>query len=89
MYIVKCLLQVKLSVFISYCKSLGLVLAVLLLLFFLLYQLASVASSVWLSQWTEDKILKNGSLINSTVYQKRQNLFLGIYGGLGAAQGKQ
>ena len=74
--------------FLTYAKSLGKLMSLLMLVFFVLYQLASVASSIWLSKWTEDDILKNSSLVNTTTYRQRQNLFLGIYGGLSGLQGE-
>ena len=66
----------------------GSLISTALLLFFVLYQTASVLSSIYLSKWTEDPLLKNGSLANTTAYHNRQDLFLGIYGGLNGAQGK-
>lgn len=63
-------------------------LAALLLLFFVLNQVASICSNIWLSVWTEDKLLKNLTLANTTDYLDTQYFYMGIYGGLGAAQGE-
>ena len=61
------------------------------MIFFLMYQIASVLSNLWLSAWTENDILKNETLRNESVfgniYDSTQNMYLGIYGGLGFAQG--
>ncbi len=74
----------------TYIKALGLIWSILLVLFFLLYQAASVMSNVWLSEWTEDPILKNDSIpTNSSTYVNKRDMYLGVYGGLGAMQGIQ
>ena len=79
--------QVKMAVFVAYCKALGLCNAFMVLFFFLIYQVASVYSNIWLSSWTEDNLLKNDSLYNTSKYTDRRDLYLGIYGGLGLLQG--
>ena len=75
--------------FFRYTQALGTIYVLLITFFFLLYQVASVLSSIWLSEWTEDPLLKNTSIAaNSSEYQNKQNMYLGVYGGLGGAQGK-
>lgn len=66
----------------------GVHLAALLLLFFLLNQVASIMANVGLSQWTEDALLKNLTLANTTEYTNKQYFYMGIYGALCAAQGE-
>lgn len=80
--------KVSIKVYMSYCKALGFLLAVFLLLTFLVFQAASVGSNIWLSRWTEDPYLKNSSLANTTTFTHRRDLYLGIYGALGFAQGE-
>lgn len=79
---------VRWSVFLRYTSALGSIYVLLIAFFFLLYQLASVLSSIWLSEWTEDPLLKNSSIpTNGSEYQNKQNMYLGVYGALGGAQG--
>lgn len=78
--------QVKLAVFTAYCKAMGYYLTTIMLFVFLLYQAATVVSSFWLSRWTEDKLLKNTSISNTTEYMDKQYFYLGIYGAFGVAQ---
>ena len=75
------------TVFVAYCKALGLCNAFIVLFFFLVYQAASLYSNIWLSSWTEDNLLKNDSLYNTSKYTDRRDLYLGVYGGLGLLQG--
>ena len=76
------------AVFWEYCRSLGQGNAVLLVVFFLLYQAGSVGSNVWLSQWTDDPDINNASIVNTTFYINKRNMYLGVYGGFGAIQGE-
>jgi len=59
----------------------------LLVAIFLLFGISSVLSSLWLTQWTEDPVLQNASLINSSIYLQHRDLYLGVYGGFGVLQG--
>ena len=58
-----------------------------IVLFFLIYQVASLCSNIWLSNWTEDPLLKKDSLSNTSKYTDRRDVYLGIYGSLGLLQG--
>ena len=71
-----------------YIKSLGVTLTCGMFVFFLLAQVASIFSNVWLSEWTSDPLLKNATLSNTSRFSNRQNLFLGIYGAFSGAQGR-
>jgi len=70
-----------------YFRAVGLLATCIILLLFLGYQGASIASNIWLSEWTDDPILKDRSQSNSTAYQDKNMLYLGVYGGFGVAQG--
>jgi len=59
----------------------------LLLVAFLLFGVSSVMSSLWLTQWTEDPVLQNASLTNTSIYLQHRDLYLGVYGGFGVLQG--
>lgn len=78
--------QVKWSVFLSYARALGFIMSFLLLASYLLFEASSMFSNIWLSEWTEDKDLQNMSLVNSTHYKNKMDLYLGVYGGFGLLQ---
>uniref|UniRef100_A0A1I8F7X9 ABC transporter domain-containing protein n=1 Tax=Macrostomum lignano TaxID=282301 RepID=A0A1I8F7X9_9PLAT len=79
--------NVKYQVFLAYFKAMNLRMTVSFFLFFILYQTASVFANVWLSIWTEDPYLNNASIpSNTSEYAALQNLYLGGYGAIGAAQ---
>ncbi|KAL3875737.1 hypothetical protein ACJMK2_033658 [Sinanodonta woodiana] len=73
--------RVKMSVFLSYLKSLGILVSIFSVLMFILYNGASIYSNIWLSDWSDDRI------INGTVDENQRNMRLGVYGALGIAQG--
>jgi len=60
---------------------------VLFLVFFLLFGVSSLLSNLWLTQWTEDPILQNASLTNTSIYLQHRDLYLGVYGGFGILLG--
>ena len=70
-----------------YAKSLGVALSIGMLVFFLLAQVASIYSNVWLSEWTSDPLLMNTTISNTSQFANRQNLYLAVYGALNGAQG--
>jgi len=80
--------QVSFSVYWFYVKSMGVVVSCCMLLFFILSQVASICSNVWLSEWTSDPLLMNATLSNTSQFASRQNLFLGVYAAFGATQGR-
>uniref|UniRef100_A0AAQ4P7R6 Multidrug resistance-associated protein 1 n=1 Tax=Gasterosteus aculeatus aculeatus TaxID=481459 RepID=A0AAQ4P7R6_GASAC len=71
--------QVKLSVFGSYLKAIGVLLSCVSLLMFLAQHLGSLSSNYWLSLWTDDPV------VNGT--QPNRRMRLGVYGALGLFQG--
>ena len=77
--------KVKLSVLISYIKSLKWQLAATFMTFFLIYQAATIGANFWLTTWTEDKTFVNYPS-NSSEYKSKQDMYLGGYGGIGVAQ---
>ncbi|XP_068452238.1 multidrug resistance-associated protein 1 isoform X2 [Clinocottus analis] len=70
---------VKLSVFGSYLKAIGVILSCISLLLFLTQHLVSLFSNYWLSLWTDDLV------VNGT--QPNRLMRLGVYGALGLSQG--
>ncbi|XP_056263509.1 multidrug resistance-associated protein 1 isoform X1 [Pseudoliparis swirei] len=70
---------VKLSVFGSYLKAIGVTLSCVSLLLFLTQNLMSLFSNYWLSLWTDDPV------VNGT--QPNRLMRLGVYGALGLFQG--
>ena len=79
--------QVSRSVYWLYIKSLGVTLSCGMLVFFLLSQVASIYSNVWLSEWTSDPLLMNTTVSNTSQFANRQNLYLSVYGAVSGAQG--
>ena len=75
-------LQVSLKVFRAWLASCGAAPVTFTLLFYLLYIVSQIATNIWLSAWSSDVPLPDGS---QDVEQR--NLRLGVYGGLGGVQG--
>ncbi|XP_076608098.1 multidrug resistance-associated protein 1 [Chaetodon auriga] len=71
--------RVKLSVFWSYLKAIGVLLSCISLLLFLTHHLVSLFSNYWLSLWTDDPV------VNGT--QPDRLMRLEVYGALGLSQG--
>ncbi|XP_063401135.1 multidrug resistance-associated protein 1-like [Mytilus trossulus] len=80
--------HVRLSVFITYAKAIGLVLVGIILFVYALYQISSVLANIWLSQWTSDSVLTNRTIgkSDSHTYMAKNNYYLLVYGGFGIAQ---
>ena len=74
--------QVKLSVFLAYLRSVGVGITLVILLLYTLNTAASVAANFWLSFWSNDVA------IDGAQDTKQRDLRLGVYGALGLAQGK-
>uniref|UniRef100_A0A8C6UW71 Multidrug resistance-associated protein 1 n=1 Tax=Neogobius melanostomus TaxID=47308 RepID=A0A8C6UW71_9GOBI len=70
--------QVKLSVFLTYAKAIGVPLTVVSVLLFFTHHLLSLFSNYWLSWWTDDPV------VNGT--QPDRLMRLGVYGSLGLFQ---
>lgn len=69
-------LQVKLSVFWEYAKSLTVPLSLCIIVFFILSETASVSSGIWLAKWSSTDVASD----------EERDLFLGVYGALGMSQ---
>lgn len=80
--------NVRIQVFITYARALGVSYTMIIMFFYACYQTSSVFSSLWLSQWTSDALLTNRTLgsPDSSIYRQRNDYYLGIYGGAGIAQ---
>ncbi|XP_060581167.1 multidrug resistance-associated protein 1-like isoform X5 [Ruditapes philippinarum] len=78
--------RVKLGVFAAYVKSVGVLLSVLTVVFYILYNAANLYSNIWLSEWSNDVTHYNMSA-NFTVDTAQRDMRLGIYGLLGFIQG--
>ncbi|XP_034047298.1 multidrug resistance-associated protein 1-like [Thalassophryne amazonica] len=71
--------KVKLAVFWSYMKAVGMVLSCISLILFFTQHLLALFSNYWLSLWTDDPV------VNGT--QPNRLMRLGVYSGLGLSQG--
>ncbi|XP_025086070.1 multidrug resistance-associated protein 1-like isoform X1 [Pomacea canaliculata] len=74
--------RVKFSVFLAYLKAVGVVLSVIIVVLYILYDAANIGSNVWLSDWSNDA--RNP---NKTSDSEHRNMRLGVYGALGVVQG--
>ena len=66
----------KFSVFWAYAKSVKVYLAVGIVLFIILAEIASVASGIWLARWSSANVTSDAE----------RDMYLGVYGGLGVTQ---
>ncbi|GAB1603326.1 resistance-associated 1-like isoform X1, partial [Argonauta hians] len=81
--------KVKLNVFLTYIKSIGVRPTVLGLSCFVLFHSFNLFSSIWLSWWTADEALganSTGSTRFDVAPQDRTTFYLSVYGGLGVVQ---
>ncbi|XP_031219019.1 multidrug resistance-associated protein 1 isoform X2 [Mastomys coucha] len=72
--------QVQLSVYWNYMKAIGLFISFLSIFLFLCNHVSALASNYWLSLWTDDHPIVNGT-------QENRNFRLSVYGALGILQG--
>ncbi|XP_052070953.1 multidrug resistance-associated protein 1-like isoform X2 [Mytilus californianus] len=75
--------KVKLNVFMAYLRSVGILLSLLIIFFYILYNAASIYSNIWLAEWSND----NTTIVNGTIDTAQRDLRLGIYGVIGFIQG--
>ncbi|XP_025097264.1 multidrug resistance-associated protein 1-like [Pomacea canaliculata] len=79
--------RVNWGVYIDLARAMGLKYASIMLLFFTIYNAASLGSNLWLSEWTDDTELANASLPADSDRRRQLNdFYLGLYAGLGIAQ---
>ncbi|XP_071113608.1 multidrug resistance-associated protein 1-like [Haliotis cracherodii] len=71
-----------------YARAVGMGFLIFCSLLYVVYQAASVTSSIWLSQWTDNPDLNNLTFYpaNSSQRLEKNNYYLGVYGGLGVMQ---
>lgn len=81
--------QVKMSVYVAYVNAVGSIAFCVVVLIYVLFQGSSLASNIWLSEWTDDPTLANASLAGTNTYNNLNAMYLGVYGGLGVAQGRR
>lgn len=75
--------EVKIEVYWAYLKQVGVSIGIMVILFWVMSQVASVGSNVWLSEWSQDPVLPDG-----TVDKAIRDMRLGVYGVLGISQGQ-
>jgi len=75
-------LQVKLSVLKAYVKSATALYPCILLVSIVGFVAAQVSTNIWLSQWTRQPVY------NGTTDRHTTDVYLGVYGALGACQSK-
>jgi len=72
--------QVKLSVLKDYMKSATAIFPTMVFASLVTFIVAQVCTSIWLSKWTQQTVY------NGTVDRHETDMYLGVYGALGAAQ---
>lgn len=83
------MLQVKLGVFLTYARAIGMPYFALYMVLYIMFMGVSIFSNTWISYWTEDQTLNNVTVLgNSSLRREKNDYYFGVYGGLGAAQGK-
>uniref|UniRef100_A0A8L8KJ65 ABC-type glutathione-S-conjugate transporter n=1 Tax=Heligmosomoides polygyrus TaxID=6339 RepID=A0A8L8KJ65_HELPZ len=75
--------KVKWSVYLTYIKAIGLVIAVLFIAVYILSSVLGVASNLWLAKWSDDAQMIQ-STSNGSSYET--NMRLAIYAALGVGQ---
>ncbi|XP_017881737.1 multidrug resistance-associated protein 1 isoform X2 [Ceratina calcarata] len=74
--------SVKWRVYSYYFKSIGWFLSVMTIVMNAMFQGFSIGSNSWLSVWSNDNLTD----ANNTFDKSRQDMYLGVYGGLGLVQ---
>ncbi|CAH1794809.1 unnamed protein product, partial [Owenia fusiformis] len=78
--------RVKLKVFAAYMRSVGMIISVLICLLYILNNVASIYSNIWLSDWSNDAA-RQTNVTSQEEMNKHRDMRLGVYGALGFAQG--
>lgn len=73
----------KWRVYAHYLRNIGIFLSGATIVFNMIFQGFSIGSNVWLAEWSNDM-----SMYGNETDGSKQNLYLGVYGALGAGQGK-
>ena len=79
--------QIKLTVYSSYAKALGVWATIVVFLVFSLYHGVSVYASFWLTFWTSDPYLTNQTNVGKDKFYDKVKYYLYGYGLLGIIQG--
>lgn len=69
--------RVKSSVFVSYAKSIGVIITIFVVLFGIVSEALLIGSRIWLADWSTQTNITNSE----------RDFYLGVYGGLGLGQG--
>ena len=72
----------------QYFAAIGGLWTLIIFVAFVMNQGASIGSSIWLADWTDDPFLKNPLNRNQSEYQDKNYMYLGIYGLFGLVQGR-
>ncbi|KOC70044.1 Multidrug resistance-associated protein 1 [Habropoda laboriosa] len=74
--------SVKWQVYSHYFKSIGWFLSIATIIMNAIFQGFSIGSNTWLSVWSNGNLTDN----NDTINKAKQDMYLGVYGGLGLGQ---
>ncbi|XP_028034266.1 multidrug resistance-associated protein 1 isoform X2 [Bombyx mandarina] len=74
--------SVKWSIYKHYLMSVGVFASVVTILMNLILQVFQVGSNYWLAEWSSDSKI----IVNGTVDRAKRDMYLGVYGALGAGQ---
>ncbi|XP_076239794.1 multidrug-Resistance like Protein 1 isoform X1 [Calliopsis andreniformis] len=74
--------SVKWGVYSHYFKSIGWFLSIMTIIINAIFQGFSIGSNSWLSVWSNDNLTD----YNDTISRSKQDMYLGVYGGLGLGQ---
>ncbi|XP_076766694.1 multidrug-Resistance like Protein 1 isoform X1 [Xylocopa sonorina] len=75
--------SVKWQVYSHYFKSIGWFLSISTIIMNAMFQGFSIGSNTWLSIWSDGNLTD----VNNTINRAKQDMYLGVYGGLGLGQG--
>uniref|UniRef100_A0A1B6EGY9 ABC-type glutathione-S-conjugate transporter n=1 Tax=Clastoptera arizonana TaxID=38151 RepID=A0A1B6EGY9_9HEMI len=73
---------VKKQVYLYYLKSVGGLLTIATIALNIVYQVFSIGSNVWLSEWSSDTSI----IVNGTQDTSKRDMYLGVYAGFGLGQ---
>ncbi|XP_005407735.1 PREDICTED: canalicular multispecific organic anion transporter 1 [Chinchilla lanigera] len=74
--------KVKFSVYIKYLRAMRWCSIAFIVCFFMMNSVAFIGSNLWLSAWTRDSLIYNGTNYPAS----QRDMRIGVYGGLGVAQ---
>ena len=79
----------KLSVLVTYIRSIGVFICFVIFLLYLLTTCTTIGANFWLSDWADDALERKRDNSTESIEQDRnqRDLRLGVYGAFGFAQG--